>query len=746
MRYSSFIQGLILSVLLSFIGSIHPLSGYADQIWNIPVSKFTEDIKKGDTQFLATMDPKLIDPEHVKNLGPGGGLYLSYVFEKLKRPEEAVLMLETEIANSKEEKGGKTDPDTRIFFREASYRLICIQGEKKSPEGLARAESLILPAAGDRRVSFLFADAYFKAGMYREALKHLDTSVSQRSGTLNPSEEVRAAFIRAASGARLDLSGWDRLYITLFTTAPSSGILVEAYEFLGKEKLSLSRFTADELDFMRARYDTYKQEYHKARIAFSRLIARRSPVVMSEEGLSDAGKAFAGSGEAKQGAVLLKELGNSLSTSILPDMQLKAAAAYRASGNLYRRLGQYTEARTVYGEALKRVKAEDKDRILWAMMACDLSLSPEALVKNLHQYAPMVNDPSFFSDILEELSTALVTKRSWSSFPLAFAEIKSWAADETVAAYAYITLRAMDEGYIKPGAPSARELLDAVLSRHAKSTSALYYLFLTSSRAGVDPIRFYAETETQKKSTAPQTETERLSRGFLSFGLIEEAFTAATARMEDLSQQAIREIAAGFIEAGGVYEALRFLNRATDREDFILTKSDLYLLFPDAYSAEIEEACKREGLDRHIFTGLVREESFFKADVVSRAGAVGLSQLMPSTAKDVATRMGMRHYDILDPKTNLSIGAYYLSHLLSRTGDIPQALFAYNGGLTRVRRWTASGKDLPGDLFVESIPIQETRQYLRKVLVSSVLYGHLYGEKKPEEVIRTFFPTFPRNN
>jgi soluble lytic murein transglycosylase len=190
---------------------------------------------------------------------------------------------------------------------------------------------------------------------------------------------------------------------------------------------------------------------------------------------------------------------------------------------------------------------------------------------------------------------------------------------------------------------------------------------------------------------------------------------------------------------------LRLFTKAVSSENFVLTRDDLAILFPDAYGKEIEKACAKEGLDTHIFTGLVREESFFKADIVSHAGAVGLSQLMPSTAKDVAGRlMGMRRYDILDPATNLAIGAYYLSHLLSRTADIPQALFAYNGGLTRVKRWAAAGKDLPRDLFVESVPIQETRHYLRKVLVSSVLYGYLYDGKEPASVIEEFFPSFTR--
>jgi tetratricopeptide (TPR) repeat protein len=518
MRHSIVKTGMILALTCTAF-RVYPESG--PQIWSIPIPRFTEDIKKGETSFLASMDPALLDPSHVKNLGPGGGLYLSYIFEKLKKTEEAVLMLETEITNRKaagDESGG-------IFLREAAYRLLSLQAAKKSAEALERAEALAVAAVEDRRVFYLLAEGYFKLKRDKDAIRNLDRAVTQRFGILSEEEAARSEFLRAAAGARLGLPGWDRLYLGLFTSQPSSAIIGEAYEFLGREKISLSPFDADEQGFLRARYDTYKQEYHKAQTSFSKLIAKRSAPALSVQGILDAGKAIAGSGESKKGAQALKELGDSLSRSILPEAQLKASAAYRVSGNLSRRLSKYPEAKAAYTEALKGASAQDRDRIVWAMMSCDLSSSPETLVKNLPGYIPLTADPSFFSDILEDLSTALVTKRGFESFPEAFKAIEPWADGETVARYAYITLRAMEEGYIPE--KNRKPLLDAVFSRHAKSSSAFYYLFLLSVREEKNPIRFYAEKESKPREESPRSGAEQLCLGFLSFGLRDEAYAAA---------------------------------------------------------------------------------------------------------------------------------------------------------------------------------------------------------------------------
>ena len=153
-------------------------------------------------------------------------------------------------------------------------------------------------------------------------------------------------------------------------------------------------------------------------------------------------------------------------------------------------------------------------------------------------------------------------------------------------------------------------------------------------------------------------------------------------------------------------------------------------------------AANRDEVPVHVFYGMIREESFFDPEIVSRAGAVGLGQLMPATALDVAGRLRMTEPDLEDPETNLRLSAWYLAHLVSRLESISLAVYAYNAGITRVRGWASKAGGLPDELFLETIPIDETRTHGRKVLVSSAVYGYLYFGIPVGDTVRLYFGNF----
>jgi len=189
-------------------------------------------------------------------------------------------------------------------------------------------------------------------------------------------------------------------------------------------------------------------------------------------------------------------------------------------------------------------------------------------------------------------------------------------------------------------------------------------------------------------------------------------------------------------------ESLRLLGRARRHSDFVLDREHAELLYPALYRDEFETVIANEQLDWSLFYALVREESHFASDVVSHAGAIGLSQLMPGTAADIAARMGLTNPELTDPETNLRIGAYYLRGLLDRFPTPMHALAAYNGGQGRVRSWQRMRPNLGELLFHEAIPFYETREYVRKIVVSAVYYGKLYEEREAAEVVAAVFPGF----
>lgn len=161
---------------------------------------------------------------------------------------------------------------------------------------------------------------------------------------------------------------------------------------------------------------------------------------------------------------------------------------------------------------------------------------------------------------------------------------------------------------------------------------------------------------------------------------------------------------------------------------------DLDLRFPLAYAEKIHSTAQETNLSPHLIYAIARQESAFMHDVRSPAGALGLMQLMPATGRETAAGMGMRisNQDLLVPETNIAIGARYLARMLQDfDGNRILAAAAYNAGPNRVRQWLQRSSDapVPFDVWIETIPYGETRNYVESVLTYSVIYGYRMGER-----------------
>ena len=159
------------------------------------------------------------------------------------------------------------------------------------------------------------------------------------------------------------------------------------------------------------------------------------------------------------------------------------------------------------------------------------------------------------------------------------------------------------------------------------------------------------------------------------------------------------------------------------------------LAYPLAYSPEIEKAAKREDLPASFVRAIAREESSFDPEAVSWAKAYGLVQLILPTAKRFAKEVKARATPrtLKNPKTNLKIGARYMSWLWERHRKAAAFVAAaYNAGDGAVRRWMNELDHDTIDEFVEQIPYDETRRYTRRVLQTYGVYSWLYEDKLPQ--------------
>ena len=129
----------------------------------------------------------------------------------------------------------------------------------------------------------------------------------------------------------------------------------------------------------------------------------------------------------------------------------------------------------------------------------------------------------------------------------------------------------------------------------------------------------------------------------------------------------------------------------------------------------------------------MRRESLFDPKARSSVGALGLMQLMPGTARGVASSLGLKRpkrADILHISTNINMGSYYLKSVMNRfEGNVALAAAAYNAGPSNVRRWLPKKSTLPADLWVETVPYKETRNYVQAVLAYSTVFDKSFGNK-----------------
>ena len=160
-----------------------------------------------------------------------------------------------------------------------------------------------------------------------------------------------------------------------------------------------------------------------------------------------------------------------------------------------------------------------------------------------------------------------------------------------------------------------------------------------------------------------------------------------------------------------------------------------HLAYPRGFWEFIEETAGREKIEPYLVAAVIREESRFDPKAYSRAGAMGLMQLMPKTAQRMksSTQVSLsREGDLFLPEKNITLGAHYLGKLVRQfRGNLVFAIAAYNGGENAVERWIRRTGDIPLDEFIEEIPYRETRNYVKKVLKSYMEYNRLWGLTPP---------------
>jgi soluble lytic murein transglycosylase len=167
-------------------------------------------------------------------------------------------------------------------------------------------------------------------------------------------------------------------------------------------------------------------------------------------------------------------------------------------------------------------------------------------------------------------------------------------------------------------------------------------------------------------------------------------------------------------------------DRAVNTADRTAQLHDFSQRYPTPHRDAIAAAARQWGLDEALMYAIIRQESRFMPEARSRVGATGLMQLMPATARWVARQIPVHHYKpelLTRPEVNVNMGTYYFARVLAELGHPMLATAAYNAGPGRARRWREE-RALDGVVYAETIPFNETRDYVKKVFANAWYYRH----------------------
>lgn len=428
-----------------------------------------------------------------------------------------------------------------------------------------------------------------------------------------------------------------------------------------------------------------------------------------------------------------------------------AYCAYFYAARLYDRAGRYQEKVVQrYKSALECTEDSSKfDNALWYLLNMQLRLSVDDIITTLKKYAARITDKEYFDDFFDNFSVILLSHEKWQDFYDVWKMIDSVASEETACKYAYISGRILEEGYGETdGTPKTKEAV-AAYTRVLSGNSSLYYKVCALERMNiVDPtyVKDVLCSGGPEIERIEDNDAEILLAGYAAYGFPQKIYPQWLKDRDSLSMDSNIQVSK-FLNSVGKFDnfysvqSLRVAARTKTSWSGKIPYELLELNFPRFYSELVEKACAENNLSEPLLYALIRSESFFDASAGSTAGARGLTQLMPSTADDEARKLKISpDYDIFDPETNIRMGSHYYASLIGRTENNSEllAIFAYNAGLTNVRRWKRP-KGMSMDLFLEILPFQETREYGRKLVSAAAMYGFLYYGTTPAETVRKLF-------
>ncbi|CAL1240768.1 transglycosylase SLT domain-containing protein [Candidatus Methylocalor cossyra] len=396
--------------------------------------------------------------------------------------------------------------------------------------------------------------------------------------------------------------------------------------------------------------------------------------------------------------------------------------------------GQPLAARIfVYG--IERLAAQDplRSQLVWSVRRSEFGIPPSEQVRvdrrlalalatqrypQALAYLGALPEPAVDARVRAWRVRGALLQRDWRAALEALDQLA--ATEQRQTQWRYWRARALDA--LGEGAAAAEIYRQLAEARD-------FYGFLAADRVGQAPALSFlpAEAKAADLERLANSEPLRAIQEFRALNRNEEARKEWLQAIQILPREDLA-LAARLAQSWG-WNRLAILTLAkAERWD------DLALRFPLAYASQVEEQARARRLDPAALFGLIRRESAFDPEARSPAGALGLMQLLPGTGEEVARMLAepwQSARSLLIPEINLRYGAAYFRSLLDRFGShLALAAAAYNAGPYRVDRWLPAEAAVPADVWIETIPVDETRQYVAAIVTYAAIYRERLGRPR----------------
>jgi len=424
-------------------------------------------------------------------------------------------------------------------------------------------------------------------------------------------------------------------------------------------------------------------------------------------------------------------------TNLLKNNGEKALIEYLAHlylGRLYEKSGkaQYKEALKYYEIAVKEAPTPyDFDDSNWFRLKLELKTNTNNFVQHLASTMPKWDDHEWYEDVVAEHIVQLVASQNYKGLLRFYTIIENSKLDEQKAKLKYILARV--------GLIDKKKAFKEV---YKQPHNLIYYTLLSAYMLGLpeQDVLYKKKVKREANKLYTSEDAMKILNSYIRYGLHSLIQREVVRIYPTITVAEAYEFAKELQLANLVPDSITLVQFAMNSEGATFKKEHLNAVYPRPHYAIVKKWCDHYKVPEYIMYALIRSESFFRVEVASHVGAQGLAQLMPSTARDIAKSLKIKKYDVLNPDTNINFGTYYLAQMIKRfDGHLMPAMCAYNAGPVAVSRWLRNNKITDEDIFVESIPYEETRNYGKKLLYTACMYAYIYYNKSPKQVIKEVF-------